>query len=78
MKRALGVAGVSVVLSLGFGGIAHAEPPVPNEHNCAGVATSAGAGPEFGEAISGVARLFPAAIPTLFDFANCGDNGQGL
>lgn len=78
MKRALGVAGVSVVLTLGFGGIAHADPPTQNEHNCAGVGTSAGAGPGFGQVISAVAQLFPAAIPTLFDFANCGENGQGL
>ena len=50
----------------------------PNAHNCSGAADSALAGPDFGTVVSGLARQFPAAIPTLFDFANCGNNGNGL
>jgi hypothetical protein len=49
----------------------------PNEHNCSGAADSALAGPGFGQLVSGLSRQFPAAIPTLFDFANCGNNGNG-
>ena len=54
-----------------------ANPP-PNEHNCAGVADSMLAGPGFGGVVSGVAQQSPAAIAIDFDFANCGNNGNGL
>jgi hypothetical protein len=54
-----------------------ADPP-PNDHNCAGAADSMLAGPGFGGVVSGLAQQSPAAIAILFDFANCGNNGNGL
>jgi hypothetical protein len=45
------------------------------DHNSAGVASSSLASPSFGPAVAGAAGAFPTAIPTLFDFADCGGNG---
>jgi hypothetical protein len=58
-------------------GPALADPPTANGHNCAGF-TSAFVPPGIGPGVSALAHLFPAAIPTLTDAANCGDNGNGL
>jgi hypothetical protein len=56
-------------------GSALADPQPPgNGHNCAGFSSTfvpPGLGPE----VSGLAQLFPTAIPSLLDFANCGGNG---
>jgi hypothetical protein len=56
-------------------GSALADPQAPdNGHNCAGF-TSTFVPPGLGPEVSGLAQLFPSAIPTLLDFANCGGNG---
>ena len=51
-----------------------ADPPSNNGHNCSGF-TSSFVPPGLGPEVSGLAHLFPTAIPTLLDFANCGGNG---
>jgi hypothetical protein len=55
-------------------GSALADPPSNNGHNCAGFSSSF-VPPGFGPEVSALANLFPTAIPTLLDFANCGGNG---
>jgi len=55
-------------------GSALADPPSNNGHNCGGFASSfvpPGLGPE----VSALAQLFPTAIPSSLDFADCGGNG---
>jgi hypothetical protein len=46
-----------------------AAGPTPNDHNCAGVAVSQGAGPGFGSSVSSAAHL---QLVDNFGFANCG------
>jgi hypothetical protein len=48
--------------------------PTPNSHNCAGL-SSTFVPPGFGPEVSGIAQLFPTAVPSSLDFANCGGNG---
>jgi hypothetical protein len=72
MRKRIGVLLAAAAVAGAFGSSALADG---SAHNCAGVATSSAAGPGLGQAVSFVAGLAPTAIPTLFDFANCGGNG---
>jgi hypothetical protein len=73
MKRVL-----ALVAFVGAAGVlsasAQADPPVANDHNCAGF-TSSFVPPGLGPEVSALASSFPTAIPALLDFANCGGNG---
>jgi len=74
MKKRIAVQLAVGVASGVVAGSALADPPSNNGHNCAGF-TSSFVPPGLGPEVSGLAHLFPAAIPTLLDFANCGGNG---
>ncbi len=74
MRRGVVVLVVPAVIACIASGAALADPPQNNGHNCAGF-TSSFVPPGLGPEVSSLAQLFPAAIPTLLDFANCGGNG---
>jgi hypothetical protein len=71
---------IAVLLVVGagsgvVGGSALADPQPPgNGHNCGGFASTF-VPPGLGQEVSALAQLFPTAIPSSLDFANCGGNG---
>ena len=68
----LAIVGVTAGIACG---VAFADPPANNGHNCSGFTSTFVPEENLGESVSALAGLFPTAIPSLLDFANCGGNG---
>ena len=56
-------------------GSALADPPSNNGHNCSGFASTFVPEENLGESVRFLAHLYPTAIPSELDNANCGGNG---
>jgi hypothetical protein len=67
MRHVWAVVGCAGLLLVSGATVASAAP-APNEHNCAGVVVSQGAGPEFGPAVTTAAHLQRV---DNFGFADC-------
>jgi hypothetical protein len=56
-------------------GVALADPPKVNGHNCAGLTSTFVPEENLGKSVKDIATAAPTAIPGSLDFANCGGNG---
>ena len=75
MKRLGVLVVIGAVVAAVSSETAIADPPNVNGHNCAGLTSTFVPEENLGEAVRGIARAFPTAIPTSLDFADCGGNG---
>jgi len=70
LKRLFIALAAAIALVLSASGMAAADPPGSNGHNCAGAVVSLFAQPGFGQAVSDAAQ---EQVVDNFGFANCGD-----